>query len=92
MLQKYVAREVSLLHNTVASNCECARQEMKKYWFRGLVALVGAAIAAHVAPLLATHSEQDNCSFGAISNERYRALLAEAKRKCATLPVGGAPA
>jgi hypothetical protein len=64
------------------SLCERTReqQKMKKHWWV-LVALCCAAISVHVAPLLATHSEQDNCSFGTFSNEQYRRLLAEAKRK-----------
>ena len=39
-----------------------------------------AALAAHVLTLLDFHSEQDQCSFGPVSNERYRELLAQAER------------
>jgi hypothetical protein len=45
-----------------------------------LLALVGT----HVALMLDWHGEQDGCSFGPVSNARYRELLAEAKRKQAT--------
>jgi hypothetical protein len=44
-------------------------------------AVVAVLAGAHVAPLLVTHSEQDTCSFGPVSNARYRELLAEAKRR-----------
>jgi hypothetical protein len=37
--------------------------------------------AANYAFLLNMHSEQDNCSFGSVSNEQYRAYLAEAKHR-----------
>ena len=35
-------------------------------------------------PLLVIHPAQDACSFGTVSNERYRQLLVEAKRRQAT--------
>jgi hypothetical protein len=38
-----------------------------------------AAVAANFAPLLSTHPEQDDCSFGPVSNVDYRAYLARAK-------------
>ena len=38
-------------------------------------------LGIYLTPLLQTHSEQDACSFGPVSNERYRELLAEAKQK-----------
>jgi hypothetical protein len=41
-------------------------------------------LGVYLFPLLQTHPEQDACSFGPISNERYRALLAEAKRRHAS--------
>jgi hypothetical protein len=43
--------------------------------------------AAYVAPFLTSHSAQDQCSFGPASNEKYLALLSEAKRRhAATWP------
>jgi hypothetical protein len=41
--------------------------------------IILAAIAANFVPLLNTHSEQDDCSFGPISNVDYRAYLERAK-------------
>jgi hypothetical protein len=49
-----------------------------------VVAVVSLLAIAYFAPLLVTHPEQDECSFGTLSNERYRQLLAEAKRRQAT--------
>jgi hypothetical protein len=49
-----------------------------------VVAAVLALGALHFAPLLWTHPEQDACTFGPVSNGRYRELLAEAERKQAT--------
>jgi hypothetical protein len=51
-----------------------------------LSTLIGAVVLAalvgiHFAPLLTTHPEQDLCAFGPVTNERYRELLAEAKRR-----------
>jgi len=48
-------------------------------WGIGLPAV--ALIAIYLAPLLRTHPEQDACTFGSVSNERYRELLAKAKRQ-----------
>lgn len=41
--------------------------------------VVVALIAANYAPLLNTHTEQDDCSFGPVSNVDYRGYLARAK-------------
>jgi hypothetical protein len=38
-----------------------------------------ALIIANYAPLLNTHAEQDDCSFGPVSNDDYRGYLARAK-------------
>jgi hypothetical protein len=42
------------------------------------VALV--MLALHAASLLDMHSDQDECAFGPVSNQRYRELLAEAEK------------
>jgi len=44
----------------------------------GLVVIV-AAVIANYTPLLNRHAEQDNCTFGPVSNAEYRAYLARAK-------------
>lgn len=46
-----------------------------------LVAISCALLGIYLLPLLETHPEQDACSFGPVSNARYRELLAEARRK-----------
>lgn len=38
-------------------------------------------VAAYFAPLFLVHPSQDACSFGPVSNQRYRELLADAKFK-----------
>jgi len=38
-----------------------------------------ATLAGYIFTLLDFHSEQDQCSFGPVSNERYRQLLADAE-------------
>jgi hypothetical protein len=43
------------------------------------VGLLVALIVANYAPLLNTHTEQDDCSFGPVSNVDYRGYLARAK-------------
>jgi hypothetical protein len=43
--------------------------------------IVVAGVAANYAPLLSMHSEQDECSFGPISNEQYRSYLFEARNR-----------
>jgi hypothetical protein len=48
------------------------------------IAIVPVLISFHVGPLLITHPTQDACSFGTVSNERYRELLVEAKRRQVT--------
>jgi hypothetical protein len=45
-------------------------------WIIGAVA--AGLVAIHVGPLLNTHSAQDACSFGDISNEEYRLRLSRA--------------
>ena len=45
---------------------------------RIVAAVLVGMLALHVGPLLKTHSEQDACSFGDVSNEEYRSLLARA--------------
>ena len=53
--------------------------------FRRLLAVIAILaailIGANYAPLLFMHSDQDNCTFGPISNEQYRAYLKEAKNR-----------
>ena len=39
-----------------------------------------AALALHTVLLLDIHSEQDECAFGPVSNQRYRELLAGAEK------------
>ena len=39
-----------------------------------------AAITAHAVTMLDFHPEQDQCSFGPVSNQRYRELLAQAEK------------
>jgi hypothetical protein len=43
--------------------------------------VVVAVIVANYLPLLNTHSEQDSCAFGPVSNEQYREYLARAKAR-----------
>jgi len=45
-----------------------------------VVAMVYAALVAHVVTMLDFHDEQDQCSFGPVSNARYRELLSQAER------------
>jgi hypothetical protein len=50
-----------------------------------LLATLAASVAwLYIRPYFHTYPEQDECSFGPVSNERYRELLAEAKRKQAS--------
>jgi hypothetical protein len=49
------------------------------------IAIAALIVGFHVGPLLITHPAQDACSFGTVSNERYRQLLAEAKQRQATI-------
>jgi len=42
-------------------------------------AIATAFVVANYALLLNTHAEQDNCTFGPVSNEQYRAHLGRAK-------------
>lgn len=48
----------------------------KVRWTVGVLAAL--SIILHLTPLVQTHSEQDSCSFGDVSNEEYRLLLARA--------------
>jgi hypothetical protein len=41
--------------------------------------IILAAVTANFVPLLNTHSEQDDCSFGPVSNVDYREYLARAR-------------
>ena len=43
--------------------------------------LVVVATVLNYAPLLSMHSEQDKCSFGPVSNEKYRSYLLEARNR-----------
>lgn len=45
-----------------------------------LLTLAGGIAFLYVRPLFERHPEQDDCSFGPVSNVQYRALLAEARR------------
>jgi hypothetical protein len=49
-----------------------------------LVLMLGAFAWRCVSPFLQTDPEQDACTFGPVSNARYRELLAEAKRRDGT--------
>jgi hypothetical protein len=49
-----------------------------------LIAVAGLFII-YIGPLMIPHPAQDACSFGPVSNERYRELLAEAERRQATV-------
>jgi hypothetical protein len=46
-----------------------------------VVLVSGLVAAANYAPLLNMHSEQDNCTFGAVSNGQYRAYLSEVQSR-----------
>ena len=43
--------------------------------------LIVVGVALNYAPLLSMHSEQDECSFGPISNEQYRSYLLETRNR-----------
>jgi|SRR4051812_11225797 hypothetical protein len=43
--------------------------------------LAAIIIAANYAPLLSSHSDQDDCAFGPVSNQQYRAYLLEAMKR-----------
>jgi hypothetical protein len=46
------------------------------------IAIIGVIIVCvNYAPLLSTHSDQDECAFGPVSNEKYRAYLLEAQSR-----------
>jgi hypothetical protein len=49
-----------------------------------LIAVAGLFII-YIGPLMIPHPAQDACSFGPVSNARYRELLAEAERRQATV-------
>ena len=51
---------------------------------RWVFAVAAILIAIHLALMIDMHWEQDRCTFGPVSNERYRELLAEAKHRQAT--------
>lgn len=46
-----------------------------------LLAVVGGTAFLYLRPLFERHPEQDECTFGPVSNVQYRALLAEARRR-----------
>jgi hypothetical protein len=48
-------------------------------WFLLLAIVVGSIF--HLLPLLNSHAEQDECTFGPVSNERYRQLLQQAREQ-----------
>ena len=57
---------------------------MFRMFFRSLAAvavLPAIIVGANYAPLLYSFADQDNCTFGPISNEQYRAYLKEAKNR-----------
>jgi hypothetical protein len=45
------------------------------------ISIIAAIICANYVPLLITHAEQDNCSFGPVSNTEYRDYLARASAR-----------
>jgi hypothetical protein len=49
---------------------------IKAKWIIG--GLVAGLVALDYGPLVLSHSEQDRCSFGSVSNEEYRLLLSKA--------------
>ena len=51
-----------------------------------LLAIIFGLAAAYGAPFLSTHSEQDDCTFGPVSNEQYRAYLATARKQLVVIP------
>jgi hypothetical protein len=66
-----------------AFNALVARlRQRPKTWIA--LAVVAFVVGGYFFPLLITHPSQDTCTFGTVSNERYRQLLAEAKRRQAT--------
>jgi hypothetical protein len=42
---------------------------------------IGILIAAHLLPLVIRHADQDKCTFGPVTNARYRQLLDEARQQ-----------
>jgi hypothetical protein len=50
-------------------------------FFRISALVVAVLVSIHVLLLVDWHWDQDNCSFGPVSNERYRQLLSEAKAR-----------
>jgi hypothetical protein len=49
---------------------------MKAGWI--ISGLVAGLVALDYGPLLLSHSQQDRCSFGSVSNEEYKSLLSKA--------------
>ncbi len=45
------------------------------------IVILLVVLGIYLWPLSQTHREQDTCSFGPVTNERYRDLLGEAKRR-----------
>jgi hypothetical protein len=52
----------------------------------GLSIVFAGIIANFAAPLFDSHSEQDNCTFGPVSNADYRKYLANARAQLAVSP------
>jgi hypothetical protein len=50
-------------------------------WLIAFGILGAILIVANYAPLAITHSDQDSCSFGPVTNGQYRAYLAEVKHR-----------
>jgi hypothetical protein len=61
-----------------AASCHGGKFRMIRNAFIG-PSIILAAIAVNFLPLLSTHPEQDDCSFGPVSNADYRGYLARAR-------------
>lgn len=57
---------------------------MKRFFKRLGLAILLTTVGLYVYPWLDTKPEQDDCSFGSVSNAEYRELLAEAERLAET--------
>ncbi len=65
-----------ILFAAVVSVIDIARSALS-----AVLLIVFIVAVANYVPLLNTHSDQDNCAFGPVSNDQYRAYLAEAKNR-----------
>jgi len=54
---------------------------MLRRWLAVLAISAAIIIVANYLPLLSMHPDQDNCVFGPVSNEQYRAYLLEAQNR-----------